>query len=55
MEVYADTQPEKAQRVNYRDGQPSTKIRFTPCLKRDVGERTRARKEKYQYQITLGT
>jgi len=41
-------------KANNRDGILSRKIRFIPCSKRDVGARTRAEKEKHQYQITLG-
>jgi len=40
--------------VERYDGIVSTKIRFIPCSKRNVGARTRAEKEKHQYQITLG-
>jgi len=51
-DVYAYSQPVKAVKVNNRD--LSSKIRFIPCSKRDVGATSRAKKEKYQYQITLG-
>jgi len=51
-DVYAYSQPVKAVKVNNRD--LSRKIRFIPCSKRDVGATTRAEKENYKYQITLG-
>ena len=41
-------------KVNNRHSNLSRKIRFITCSKRDVGATTRAEKEKYQYQITLG-
>jgi len=46
-DVYAYSQSIKVVKLNNRD--LSRKIRFIPCSKRDVGARTRAEKEKYQY------